>query len=169
MSQLNLALIIGIIIAVVLIVWLHGIIVTSTNGSSDSGRPVHEGNGDAYYKTRGSEQDSVEMLLNRIEWNTDFNKRYSYWPRVLLATVISVLLISILVYRKMPPISHIVLMIIIIFVVFYATGQYMYTHGDIYRDFYTRDDVNLIRKKLGLPAGEPSEPINNFPSDKLLN
>ena len=44
----------------------------------------------------------------------------------------------------------------------------MYTHGDIYRDSYVRTNVNLIRDKLNLLPGEPTEPQNNFSSDKLL-
>lgn len=160
--------IIAVIIAVILIVWLHELIVSSTNGSDDSGRPVHEGNGECYYKSRGNDDDSVEMLLNRIDWNTDFHKCYEFWPRVLLPTIISVILISLMIYRKLPPISHLILMVIIIFIVFYATFQYMYTHGDIYRDSYVRDNVNRIRDKLNLPAGEPSDPQDNFTNDKLL-
>jgi len=157
-----------IVIALIIIRVLHVRLNNEHDGHPDQDRQVADGNGDVYYKARGHEQESIEMLLNRIDWGTGTEKRISWWVRILLPTIIAILLVVILILRRIPTIVEVIMFLVIIFVVFFAMRQYTYIHGDIYRDAYIRHDVNIIRDKLGLKSGEPDEPIDNFLNDKTL-
>lgn len=129
-----------------------------------------EGNGDIYYMGRGNDSENISLLLHRTTWLTDSNKRISWWLRILEGSLISLLLIILLIYKCLPSIYDIIMIIVITFAAFFSIQQYYHTHGDVYISAYTRKNLQLIREKLSLSAGEILlPPTNNFTNIKNLH
>ena len=127
-------------------------------------RPSVDGNGSIYYRARGHRSESIETLLDRTEWATYLSYRASIWQRLLISSIIATGLVILLVYRGFPLPGDIIMLLVVIFLSFYTCHKFMYTHGDIYNDFYIKNNVNIIRRKLDLPPrkrSKPPKPINN--------
>ncbi len=152
-----------VILVIVILIILYIIqIQTKELSTSSSGRSA-DGNGDLYYLGRGDKDDSVEMLLNRIEWSSYLFKRTSLWSRILFVTIFIVLLIILVAIRKLPTPSTIVILFFVVFIPVYAAHQFFYTHGDVYNDYYIKNNVKIIRNKLNLSPGEPDDPTSEIP------
>ena len=126
-------------------------------------RPKSDGNGEIFYLGRGSENDSVATLVDRIEWAAYLEKRTTYWQRVIVMTFVITLLIILLVMRGLPKPGAIVLMFFVIFIPIYAVHQLFYVHGDVYNDYYIKTNAELLRDKLNLDRNEPPPPADNIP------
>ena len=154
-----------IIIVVVGVIWLTFNVhkrELRTNGEYDS----VDGNGESHYLGRGDKSESIEVLLNRIQWSAYLERRTSFWARAVIATVIIVILIMFLVYRDLPKPTDIVIMLFVVFIPLYAINSFFYVHSDMYNDFYIKNNASLIQDKLGLHYSEPPEPVDPLPPDR---
>lgn len=127
-----------------------------------------DGDGHALMKGRGSDYDSSKVLLDRLEWSTYYESRISRWYRMIVITIIVIVLISLLALRKLPKPSTLVIMFVAIFIPFYATHNFYYTHGDIYNDYYMWDNIQRLRKRLK-EHGEYCEPPPPHPHSRSPN
>lgn len=124
-----------------------------------------EGNGKPYYKGRGADGDSLETLLERIDWISRKERRITWWTRLMFPTIFASIVVVLLAYRKIPKPAEFVIMLVTIFIFTLLFHSFFYIHGDYYPDAYLRMNTNLIRDKLGLPKNTP----NNDPGDPLLD
>lgn len=142
--------------------------IRATKGSGN--RPRKDGNGDIYYLGRGNRHDSAEELLDRIEWSTYLEKRVSLWQRHFVISLIIAALVVLLIMRSVPSPGIFVLLVIVIFIPLYAAHNLFYVHGDIYNDYYIKDNVDRLRHIFGFKKGFPSEPEDNIPDRiKVMN
>jgi hypothetical protein len=163
-SQNRLAYLIILIIMVIVIVHVRKQQKLETRGDGLGGRKAADGNGTSTYYGRGSHEDTVEELLNRIDWASYLPKRITLWYKVFTITIVITLFIVLLVLRKLPSPSKLIILMITIFVPIYAMSQFYYVHGEIYNDYYIKDNVQLLRGKLHLKAGSPGEPLIAVPN-----
>lgn len=151
------------IIVVIVILHVRKQQKLETRGDGLQGRKAADGNGTSTYYGRGSPDDSIEELLNRIDWSSYLSKRITLWYKVFTMTLIIVVFVILLVLRKLPSPSKLIILFIVVFVPIYAMSQFYYVHGEIYNDYYIKHNVQLIREKLRLKAGCPGEPRCEVP------
>jgi hypothetical protein len=148
-----------VVIIIVIIIMNHQEVEQRGRGKRTRG----DGNGDIYYLGRGSEQDSVAVLIDRIEWSAYLDKRTTLWQRVIITTFVVMFFVIALVLRKLPTPGTIILLFFTIFIPIYATHQLFYVHGDVYNDYYIKTNAELLREKLNLEKNDPPEPADNIP------
>ncbi len=159
-----------IVIVIIVIIVIHLIIVNQKKElRTDGDQPSADGNGSLFYLGRGSEDDSIETLLQRTSWSAYLTKRKSRWERTILITIITEILLIGIYWRKIPPIMDLVVTSVIIFFVVHMVPNFLYTHGDIYNDANIRNNTHLIAKKLGLDVNFGADlPVpTNSPPDRL--
>lgn len=108
-----------------------------------------EGNGPIHADGRGSKKDSTAVLLDRLTWLSYSDNRISWWQRLITPTLVAVALIC-LASKELPSPTMIVIMLITIYISFMAFRSYYQVHGDLYIDYYIRNNADLIRQKMGL-------------------
>jgi hypothetical protein len=161
---------IGYIILIVLIVfvilWVNNKKLKESKGFSEIKGKIADGNGPVYARGRGNDNDTVDDLLNRIEWSTYLEKRSVSAYRFVGVTVISTALIAVLAMRKLPKIGTILIMGAAIFVPIFSAHQLYYVHGDAYNDYYMKDNVKRLREKIGMQSrySVPPDPEDNIPT-----
>lgn len=142
---------------------------------TDGEQPSADGNGRLYYLGRGSDKDSIEILLKRTYWSAYLFRRTSNWERSMLMSLF-VLFIHTLVISfrkgswKLPVISDLIITgIIIFFGVYFYTG-FNYVHGDIFNDYNVRNNTKLVADKMGLDIDFTSDPPKPLvgPPDRTL-
>jgi len=133
-------------------------------GAAD-GRVEEDGNGELHYFARGSADDSVPELLNRMEWAAYSERRIPFWPVALITTIIVVALISAFILEKIPTPETIIGLGFVVFVPIYANHQMNYVHGGVYNDYYLKNNVQLLREKLKIAEGysHPTAPTTEPP------
>lgn len=135
---------------------------------TNNGRTKSDGNGDAYYLGRGSSDDSISQLLDRIEWSTYLHHRTTYWHRAFIVSIIITALIIAFVMRKLPKPGVCILLFFIIFIPLYAVHNLHYVHGDVYNDYYIKNNVELLREKLGTEKHKPKNPREDNVPDRVV-
>ncbi len=135
--------------------------------TTNNGRKKADGNGDAYYLGRGSDEDSIGELLDRIEWSTYLNNRVTYWYRVFMISIIITAIVICFVMRKLPTPGVTILLFFVIFIPIYAVHQLQYVHGDVYNDHYIKRNVETLRKKLNLKKQHPKQPKEDNIPDRV--
>lgn len=152
-----------VIILVLVLVLIHVIKTQRSELSGHGKRKNADGNGDIYYLGRGSKNDSTAELLDRIDWASYLDKRVTKWQRTFMITLIVMILVILIVLRKIPAPSTFILLFVAIFIPIYASNNMLYVHGDMYNDHYIKNNVTLLRQKLGLKKNLPSEPKSDAP------
>lgn len=108
-----------------------------------------EGNGPIHDHGRGDKKESIATILDRMTWLSYCDVRISWWQRLVTPTLVAVALIC-LASKELPSPTMIVLMVITIFISFLAFRSYYQVHGDLYIDYYIRNNADIIRQKLNL-------------------
>jgi len=152
------------VIVVMILVFVNRQKSKEKRGGGIKGRIVADGNGEAYYRGRGSKHDSVAELLDRIDWASYLDKRITLWYRIIVITFIVMLFIMAFVIKRLLRPTEMVVLFFVVFVPFYASHQMDYVHGDIYNDYYIKRNVELIREKLGVEKGKVKAPKVDPPS-----
>lgn len=122
------------------------------------------GNGKIHYKGRGSKDETVSQLLDRIYWVSTSGLRHSKWPRSYFIALFSTLIISFLIFNQFPDSTQIIISIIIIFLVSLSCFGFFSFHEERFTPYYIRQNIHLIRRKLGLKGASPLEPKTKPPS-----
>ena len=162
-SNHRLEYIIIIIVVVVVLVYVYRQQKLETRGEGLHGCKPGDGNGTSTYYGRGSKEDSVEELLNRIDWASYLPKRITLWYKVLVMSLIITVLVMLLVSRKLLTPSRLITLFVCVFIPIYAMSQFYYVHGEIYNDYYIKNNVDLLRQKLHAKAAHPPHPTNPNP------
>ena len=157
-----------VIVVTAIIVWIYFAQYEERNGPPPGSDFSKEGNGCIYYKGRGSEDDSVAVLLDRLEWLSRLERRITWWQRMVIPTAIVTVLVILIVFRGLPTPTQIILLIIVIFLPFILFHAFYHTHGDYYMFYYVRKDTQLIRDKLKLVKGIAPDPTSDDIPDRVF-
>lgn len=118
-----------------------------------------DGNGKIYSLGRGSEDEEIEVILQRIYWSTYLRKRTSIINRTFLMTILISIGIILSIYTIIPPVIDIIIIIIVIFVLSFMFNNFMYVHGDIHNDGNIRNNIKLLAKKMNLKLNLNKDPL----------
>jgi len=152
------------IIVIIILIYIHNCQDQELTGCKT--RQRGDGNGDIYYLGRGDINDDISTLVDRTQWASYLDKRVTFWQRIFVATIVAMIFVILLAMRKLPTPGGIIILFFCIFVPIYAVHQLFYVHGDVYNDFYIKNNMELIREKLGLEKNEPPIPILENPPDR---
>jgi hypothetical protein len=156
-----------IILVIVIFVVLIVIIQTQQRElRTDGTQKSTDGNGSLYYYGRGSDGDSVDMLLLRTYWSAYLQKRLERWQRVFLITLFILIILMTIVWKRCPSVPKILVTSSIVFFVIYMLENFMYIHGDIYNDANIRNNTKLLANKLNLDVDfnrKPPAPLSDAP------
>lgn len=154
-----------IILVIVIIVLLHvrQQQKLETRGDGIHGRKGADGNGTSTYYGRGSHEDSIKELFDRIDWASYLPKRITLWYKVVIMSLVISIFVMLLVNRKLLAPSKLITLFVVVFIPIYAMSQFYYVHGEIYNDYYIKHNVDLLRLKLHLGADHPPTPRSAIP------
>lgn len=162
-SKHRLAYVIILIVVIVVLLHVRQQQKLETRGDSLHGRKPADGNGTSTYHGRGSKKDSVEELLNRINWASYLPKRITLWYKVVIMSLVITVLVMLLVSRKLLAPAKLITLFVCVFIPIYAMSQFYYVHGEIYNDYYIKHNVDLIQQKLKLHNSHPTKPKDDMP------
>jgi hypothetical protein len=154
-----------IVIVLVLIFIIRGVDLESKGSGI---LPKKDGNGNSHCMGRGHSDDSVEELLDRIEWSSYLDRRIGFWKRIFPATIIATGIIMLVGYRSIPKPGIIIATAVAMFIPFYMARQLYYVHSDVYNDYYIKNNVKLLRAKLHLHKGNVREPRSEMPPTRTV-
>ena len=127
----------------------------------DGAEKCFDGNGKYQWKGRGSNDEDVETLLQRIKWlgkNSVNSQLYSTSFIVAYPILLSIIIIF---YAYSQYILNVWEMIIVLFAAFIITFSILNLfsfHTDRYPSYYIRENIYLISKKLRIKLKDPPEP-----------
>ena len=116
------------------------------------------GNGKIHYKGLGTEEETIETLLNRIYWVADSDGRNGKWKRSYIIAFISTLLIICAIYHRVPSAQDLILLVLCIFITVMASSAFFRFHSDRFAPYYIRRNVRFIQAKMNLTNQKPGPP-----------
>ena len=119
---------------------------------------IQGGNGKIHYKGLGTEDESIETLLNRIYWVADSDGRNGKWKRSYIIAFIATLLIICAIYQRVPTAKEIIILILCIFVTVMAITAFFRFHSDRFAPYYIRRNIKYIQSKLRIENKDPGPP-----------
>lgn len=125
------------------------------------GGRCYDGNGKYQYKGRGYKKESVETLLNRIDWlakNSVNDALYTTSYIIAFATTLAVFFIIYAFSGYILTVWEIVIILFAAFVVSFSIMNLFTFHTDRYRNYYIRKNIDYISKKLRTRIKEPPNP-----------
>ncbi len=112
------------------------------------GEKCGDGKGKYYVDGIGNENDKVEKLLEKIEWLSDFDTKTTKWRRAYMLAFLIALLSLMISLKTFPSGEQLIVSIIIAFIVIYISFSYYNYHYERYPVYYTKKNIEHIRKKL---------------------
>jgi hypothetical protein len=125
------------------------------------GGECFDGNGKFQYKGRGYKDESVDRLLNRIDWLAkNSNNKPLYTTSYIIAYVLSLAVLMILYAsgRYLLNVWEYILIIIISFVIVFSLINLSLFHTDKYPQYYIRQNIRYISKQLNIKEKDPGYP-----------
>ena len=119
---------------------------------------IRTGNGKIHYKGLGTEDESIETLLNRIYWVADSDGRNGKWKRSYIIAFIATLAIICAIYHRVPSAKELVLLILTIFITVIAITAFFRFHSDRFAPYYIRRNIKYIQSKLNVTTKDPGPP-----------
>ena len=116
-----------------------------------------DGNGEYQYLGRGSMDEDIPILLDRIDWLAKNNSEKSLYTTsfivtlpILISTILTVYSYSSYFLSE----YEIILIVLSTFISVFSILNLLQFHTDRYSDYYIRNNINLIRKKYNLSMKE---------------
>lgn len=124
-----------------------------------------EANGRYRHKGRGSDEDDVQTLLNRIDWlGKNGHIKYLYSTSYISAYLITLAVFFILFgfVDFFPTEWEIILILLVSFLISYSVTAVIGFHDDRYPYYYIRNNVKLIQDKMNWRSEDPPKPKTNY-------
>lgn len=139
----------------------------------------YDGNGRYQYKGRGSKDESVEMLLNRIDWLAKNNLNKPLYTISYIISYLLVLGVMVVMYATSEYILNVweyLILLIVSYIITFSITNLIAFHTDKYPTYYIRNNIDYIADKLniklredpGCPSKHSKVPHRTYIQDKLL-
>ena len=154
----------GLILLIVIIIIIGLLLIALIEEGRDIYGPKYDlngGKGKIHYKGLGSSDEDLETLLNRIYWVADADGRNTKWKRAYIIAILATFIIFALLYKDIPSIRDILLVLLIIFISVYAIFGYFRFHSDRFSPYYIRKNIIYILDKLNLKYKKPPTPLDS--------
>ena len=157
----------SIIIFLILTFLFFLVIAHKTNLSrcSNPKEKCYDGNGIYQYKGRGDKEESIDILLSRIDWlakNSTNNMLYStsYIISYAFTLAIIIILYAFSLYICSP--WEIIVIIFAAFIISFSILNLFQFHTDSYPNYYIRKNIDYISRQMRCEITDP--PLPSFKS-----
>lgn len=123
-----------------------------------------DGNSNYQYKGRGTQDENIQTLINRIDWLAKNSQCKSFYTTSYIMTFVIVLAIIYVPYSYSGYIIsawELILFTIIVFIIIFSVLNLFDFHIDRYNNYYIRQNIEYIRAKLSLEYIDPGLPKTN--------
>ena len=135
-----------------------------TTRTNKSNSKDFDGNGEYQYKGRGDENESVDILLSRIDWlakNSINTTLYTVSYIISYAVMLAVIFIMYGYSKYFLSPWEIILTLFSSFIVSFSILNLFQFHTDRFPNYYIRKNIDYISKKFNIPIYEPPNPVKN--------
>lgn len=127
------------------------------------GGKCFDGNGKYQYKGRGCKDESVQILLNRIDWNVkNFENNPLYTTAYIISYAVLITIIFILYgYSKyLVSVWEMVFLLFGVFIIVFSILNLFNFHTNRYPLYYMRENIKYISRHLNVKIKEPPKPCD---------
>jgi len=109
-----------------------------------------------YLSNKGYYQnsDTIEIMLDRIQWSNHYTGRLNRVPRYIFFAISITTSSSIILLNKMPDPMLFICTTICTWLFLMCFGKFFSHHADKFNNFAVDQNVNKIREKLGCVKGD---------------
>lgn len=118
----------------------------------------------AVNKGRGSKDESVSKLIDRIEWSSNIKTRINMATRLYWISYVIAFLTVGCITNKTPDGLLTLYSIIITWVILFASITYFDFHSENFAPSYTKKNISFIRKKLKIKREDKLDILHNVPT-----
>lgn len=126
------------------------------------GKECYDGNGKYQYKGRGYKEESVDVLLSRIDWlakNSSNKSLYTTSYIIAYPSLIAVIFILYAFSKYIMNYYELIVVLISIFIICFSILNLFDFHTDRYPSYYIRQNIKYIYSKLDIEyRHEPPNP-----------
>lgn len=112
-----------------------------------------DGNGKHQYKGRGYKNETIDILLNRINWLVKNNYDKNNYNNIFIITYIIILFLTLILYgysSYLLSFWELALIFIVIFVILLSVNNFNNFHDNIYHYYYIKKNIEYITDQLNL-------------------
>ena len=120
-------------------------------------------------KGYGERKETVQVLLDRIEWSSNHYNRINYSIRYLLYSLIISFMANIVYVDKDVNYMDILKSTLVVWVILICSQSFFNFHADQFSGNFIRKNVKHIRKKMGLGTDIPNLKISNKRFKKIID
>ena len=121
----------------------------------------YDGNGRFQYKGRGYKEESVEVLLSRIDWLAKNSVNDALYTTAYIIAFAITLAVFVIIYAFTFKVLSVWAIIIILFSAFIITFSILNLfdfHTNRFRSYYIRKNIDYISRCLKIDIDEPPNP-----------
>lgn len=104
-------------------------------------------------KSYGTNDDSVSILLDRIELSNNYNRRLKLLPRMFFTSIMIVLFLNSVIQKTVFKPTIFLQSVIVCFVIIRSLHKYTTHHYDKFSNYAILRNIKILRKKLNLKKG----------------
>lgn len=132
----------------------------------------YDGNGENQYLGRGHSNETVENLLNRIDWTAKHANTENYTKSFIVSYCVFLCIFFILAIAKniILKFSEMGIIFASIYIVVFSISNLFGFHTDRYSSYYIRQNIEYIQQKLLYKNNIPETPLqHNIPHRTLID
>jgi hypothetical protein len=142
------------------------------------GGECYDGNGKYQYKGRGCKDESVSILLSRIDWlakNNNNKPLYTTSYIIAYALVLGIVVVMYATSQYILSVWEYIILLLVSYIITFSISNLIGFHTDRYPIYYIRNNIGYIANKLkleinedpGHPCDDAKVPYRTFVQDKL--
>ena len=129
-----------------------------------NGGECYDGNGKYQYKGRGCKDESISVLLNRIDWLAKKSVNKSLYTTSYIIAYVLTLGIMITLYATSSYVLSIweyIILLLVSFIITFSITNLIGFHTDRYPMYYIRNNIEYITDKLDIDVEDPGHPCDD--------
>ena len=134
---------------------------TNESKCNPTGDICCDGNGKHQYKGRGYRDEPIDVLMSRIDWlikNSINNGLYTTSYIIAFSITLAVFLIVYAFTSLIIPVWAIIIVLFASFIICFSVMNLFDFHTNRYSDYYIRNNLNYIAKRLNIKMKEAPNP-----------
>jgi hypothetical protein len=112
------------------------------------GKDCDNANGKAVKDTLATSSDSVDVILNKIKYASEYNERNVVWRRCIIYAFVATIIYAYLIYEGFPSEYHLFCGLFVIAGVFYFCHSFYKFHLSDHIKNNINNNINLLSSKI---------------------
>lgn len=104
-------------------------------------------------KAYGEKNESISLIIDRIDWANNYYGRLSIFPRFLFYSIVISFALCLMLQNKLPTPLVYTQCIFVVFILLKIFHHFTSHHCDKFSDYAIDRNIGLLRKKLKLRKG----------------